>query len=203
MHESLGSSSGLPSTLTVAQVMAALRHEGHPPSSHITLTLTNRRDHARGRKLIRILFYYWSSAFKNESDALIDSNEDFILAQIKAYKSSLSARRWKWTRGLAALYGTATIHPACVHESGRPLAPGPTHVASLPRHRTAGQSVCLFVLHLVWYSWYYKFSLSCYLALVSTFRIERVERGKQGKLRMPFLKCHSCFYSYQTYLSYF
>lgn len=47
VHESLGSSSGLPSTLTVAQVMAALRHEGHPPSSHITLTLTNRRDHAR------------------------------------------------------------------------------------------------------------------------------------------------------------
>ncbi|XP_069180397.1 baculoviral IAP repeat-containing protein 6 isoform X6 [Procambarus clarkii] len=47
VHESLGNSSGLPSTLTVAQVMAALRHQGHPPASHVTLTLTNRRDHSR------------------------------------------------------------------------------------------------------------------------------------------------------------
>ncbi|KAK8727583.1 hypothetical protein OTU49_009634 [Cherax quadricarinatus] len=47
VHESLGNSSGLPSMLTVAQVMAALRHEGHLPASHITLTLTNRRENTR------------------------------------------------------------------------------------------------------------------------------------------------------------
>ncbi|XP_064112985.1 baculoviral IAP repeat-containing protein 6-like isoform X2 [Macrobrachium nipponense] len=47
VHDSLGNSSGLPTTLTVAQVMAALRHEGHTPASHVTFTLTNRRDHNR------------------------------------------------------------------------------------------------------------------------------------------------------------
>ncbi|CAL4062959.1 unnamed protein product, partial [Meganyctiphanes norvegica] len=44
VHDSLGSTAGLPSNLTVAQVMACLRHEGHAPASHITLTLTNRRE---------------------------------------------------------------------------------------------------------------------------------------------------------------
>ncbi|KAK7067357.1 Baculoviral IAP repeat-containing protein 6 [Halocaridina rubra] len=47
VHDSLGNSSGLPSSLTVAQVMAALRHDGHPPSSHVTFTLTNRKDNFR------------------------------------------------------------------------------------------------------------------------------------------------------------
>lgn len=76
VHESLGSSSGLPSTLTVAQVMAALRHEGHPPSSHITLTLTNRRDHARGRMLSEFSIGICPQPFKNDSAALFASDED-------------------------------------------------------------------------------------------------------------------------------
>ena len=49
VHDSLGQSSGLPSTLTVAQLMAALRQDGHPPASHVSLTLTNRRDTIRGK----------------------------------------------------------------------------------------------------------------------------------------------------------
>lgn len=57
VHESLGSTAGLPSALTVAQLMAALRHDGHSPVSHVTLTLTNRRDGNRGNRDLHALFF--------------------------------------------------------------------------------------------------------------------------------------------------
>lgn len=73
VHDTLGQSSGLPSTLTVAQLMAALRQDGHPPASHVSLTLTNRRDTGRGKCLT------WTSTLKTKTIKLVKQNYPWLL----------------------------------------------------------------------------------------------------------------------------